>query len=210
MHFTVAGPDGQPPSPLLHFVVHFPKSLEFGANGLGLAVCHPEGLVANGVNSCPQNSVIGEGNASVELAVGNSLVGVNAGLTALIGPQDGERISMALFAEAVTPVSAYELFEGELREQRGPSGEELLETNVPLMEAWPGSSDVLLTEATLQIDPPKMRYSQRVHGRRLLYHPRSFSLPQRCPRGGFHFTMSMLFADGSEVPAYYTIPCPGR
>lgn len=210
MHFTVAGTAGQPPSALLHFVTRFPKSLEFAANGLGLAVCHPQGLITDGVRSCPRNSVIGEGRAGVELPVGNNLVGVDASLTALIGSQEGERISMALFAETVTPVSAYQLFDGELREQQGPSGEELLETNVPLMEAWPGSSDVLLTEATLQIDPPSLRYYQRVHGRRLLYHPRSFRLPQKCPRGGFHFTLSTLFADGSEVPADYTVPCPGR
>src|SRR5487761_1586229 len=61
MHFTVAGTAGQPPSALLHFVTRFPKSLEFAANGLGLAVCHPQGLITDGVRSCTRNSVIGEG-----------------------------------------------------------------------------------------------------------------------------------------------------
>jgi hypothetical protein len=58
------------------------------------------------------------------------------------------------------------------------------------------------------IGPNHLTYYKHVHGRRVPFHPVGIAVPERCPSGGFPFTASFVFQDGSTAEAATVIPCP--
>jgi hypothetical protein len=207
--FDIATNNGQLPSPPTKFALRFPASLDFSTSNLGLSICHPRALEAGGVAACSPNAQIGRGHAVVEVPIGPTPIVERTKVTALMGPPHNEQVGVLIFSEASTPVQGDVLFEGELLEGNGAFGE-LLETSVPLVPTVPGASDVLVSKIELSIDPRGLRYYKRVKGVKVSYHPRGFELPRRCPSGGFQFSLAMQFADGTDVPTHYRIPCPTR
>ncbi len=129
-----------------------------------------------------------------------------AKVTILKGPPQGEQVGVLLYADGASPVSAELLFQGELIENGSMS--ELLETNVPLIPSVPEAGDVVVTRTQLSIGPGRLTYYKHEHGRTVGYHPRGFQVPETCPSGGFRFGMTVKLADGTVIPAAYTIPCP--
>jgi hypothetical protein len=205
--FAVATSNPDFRAPITKFELRFPSSLSFSTSNLGLAICNPTTLEADGLEGCPPNAQIGRGRALVVVPIGPELVEEETAVTALVGPSHGEEIGVLLYTDGETPVSAQILFQGELLEGNGAFGE-LLETSVPLIPSVPGAGDASVTNVQLSIDPSGLTYYKRVHGRAVGYHPRGFELPQKCPSGGFQFSLITQFADGSNASAAYTIPCP--
>jgi hypothetical protein len=85
-----------------------------------------------------------------------------------------------------------------------------LVTNVPLVSSVPGGPDVSIVSIQSTIGPSHLTYYKHVHGRRVGFHPRGVSVPERCPHGGFPFAAQFAFQDGSQVAASTTVLCPAR
>jgi hypothetical protein len=206
--FDVGTTDGSLPAPITKFALRFPASLNFSTSNLGLATCKPAALEVYGVEGCPRNSKIGGGQGEVKVPIGPDIVTEDTELVALMGPPQGEQIGVLLYANGETPVSAQVLFRGELVEGSKNFGE-LLETSVPLIPSVPGAGYASVTKTRISIDPSGLMYEKRMRGKkRSYYHPRGFELPKKCPVGGFHFSLTVEFGDGSATSATETIPCP--
>jgi hypothetical protein len=204
--FEISTTNGELPAPPIGFELHFPANLVFSTSGLGLATCHPAALEARGVRGCSPNAQIGKGSAQVAVPIGLEPVKEEAKVTILKGPPQGENVGVLLYADGQRPVSAENIFQGELLES-GSYGT-LLETALPLIPSVPEAGDVVITRVEVAIGPDGLTYYKHERGKIVAYHPRGFQVPETCPSGGFKFGLSMQFAGGAVVPATDTIPCP--
>lgn len=204
--FDIATTNGELPSPPTEFELRFPSSLNFDTSSLGLAICSPTALEARGLEGCSPNAQIGTGYAEVEVPIGSEVFQEKTELTALMGPPQGEQAGVLIYAAAKSPVSAELIFQGDLLEGNGSFGE-LLETSIPLVPSLPGAGDASITKTQLTIGPSGLTYYEHMRGKTVDFHPRGLELPERCPSGGFTFSLSMQFADGTDTTSAYTIPC---
>jgi hypothetical protein len=205
MTMTVTNTNGGLPSPATGFDLHLPSQLELLGSTLGLAVCQPTALLANGLGGCSPNARLGSGSAQVAVPFGPETVSETAHIEALMGPASGEQVGVLVYAESNTPVLAQLVFPGILLVGSGP---ESLDTTIPPTPTLPGAPDASLTHISLEVGPEHLIYYKRVHGRSVGYHPTGISLPSRCPRGGFTFETDMRFQDGTALRVPYTVPCP--
>lgn len=202
----VAGESDGLPSPVTRFELRIPAKLELIGSSLGLSICHPEALLANGPDGCPADARLGLGSAQIKVPVGPEPVTESASIEAEMGPPVGEEIGVLLYAEAGTPVAAQLIFPGVLFGGTSQS----LSTAVPLIPSLPGAPDISMVSMKLSLGPEGLTYFKTVHGRTVGYRPEGIALPGRCPRGGFRFTSDIAFADGSTASAASTVPCPSR
>lgn len=204
--FVVSAARGEPALPITHFDLRYPVSLLFSTSGLGVAICSPADLEAKGLEGCSPNSQIGKGSAQAEVPIGPEMVREKAQITVLKGPPQGEQVGVLIYAFATTPVWAETFFQGKIDESFNLG--ELIETSVPLIPSLPGASDVVIDRLQVTIGSSGLTYQANEHGKTVSYHPRGIQVPEKCPRGGFHFSLTVELADGSTVPANDTIPCP--
>jgi len=201
--------EGQAPPPLTALDLRMPAGMNYTTTTLGLSICQPASLLANGVAGCPPNSRLGYGSALVEVPFG-----VGAGheipeVQAVAGPSRAGNLVVLFYANGLFPVSAQLSFAGEVLPDTGRFGSQL-QTNVPLVTSVPGGPDVSIVNVQSTIGPAHLIYYKHLHGRRVAFHPRGVAIPERCPRGGFPFAASFGFQDGSATSASTTVPCPPR
>jgi hypothetical protein len=202
----VAGESDGLPSPVTRFEMRIPANLELIGSSLGLSVCHPEALLANGPDGCPADARLGLGSAQIKVPVGPEPVTEGASIEAEMGPPVGEETGVLLYAEAGTPVAAQLIFPGVLFGGTSQS----LNTAVPLIPSLPGAPYISMVSMKLSLGPEGLTYFKTVRGRTVGYRPEGVALPASCPRGGFRFASSLAFADGSTGSAKSTVPCPAR
>ena len=82
-----------------------------------------------------------------------------------------------------------------------------LKLTVPLVESLPGAADVSVVRVQVTLGGNLTYYETR-HGRRVPYRPRSVVLPKICPRGGFRFSATFSFLDGTHAEARKVVACP--
>jgi hypothetical protein len=205
MKLDVASADGGLPSPVTGFDIHLPSNLELIGSTLGLAICQPSALLAEGLSGCSPNAILGSGTATAAVPFGPEVVSETAYVKALMGPPVEEQVGVLLYAESRTPVFAQLIFPGKLLISSGP---ESLNTSIPVTPTLPGAPDASVTNLKLEVGPAHLTYYKRVHGRRVGYHPEGISLPSKCPRGGFPFVTDMRFLDGTALRVSYDVPCP--
>jgi hypothetical protein len=206
LEIGVAGTSAGLPSPITRFDMRIPANLELIGSSLGLSICHPAALLANGADGCPADARLGLGSAEIKVPVGPEPVTESAAIEAEMGPPVGEEIGVLLYAEAGAPVAAQLIFPGELLGGASQS----LSTSVPLIPSVPGAPYVSIVSMNLSLGPEGLRYFKQVHGRTVGYRPEGIALPARCPRGGFGFVADIAFADGTTVRTTSTVPCPPR
>jgi hypothetical protein len=194
------------PAPVTRFELRIPAKLELIGSSLGLSICHPEALLANGLDGCPADARLGVGSAQIKVPVGPEPVTESASIEAEMGPPVGEEIGVLLYAEAGTPVAAQLIFPGVLFGGANQS----LSTTVPPIPSLPGAPDISMVSMKLSLGPEGLTYFKTVHGRRVGYRPEGIALPERCPHGGFRFASDIAFADGTTANATSTVPCPPR
>ncbi|HEY7831600.1 MAG TPA: hypothetical protein VIC06_13650 [Solirubrobacteraceae bacterium] len=204
LEIGVAGTSDGLPSPVTRFEMHIPANLELIGSSLGLSICHPTALLANGSEGCPTDARLGFGSAQIKVPVGPEPVTELASIEAEMGPPVGEEIGVLLYAEAGSPVAAQLIFPGVLFGGASQS----LSTSVPLIPSLPGAPDISMVSMKLSLGPEGLTYFKTVHGRTVGYHPEGVALPGRCPRGGFRFAADLAFADGTTASASSTVPCP--
>jgi hypothetical protein len=206
--FHLQTTEGLAPPPLTGIVLHMPAGMNYTLTTLGLATCEPAVLQVKGVDGCSPNSRLGSGNALVEVPFGTGSGHEIPEVQAVSGPPTPSGNQVVLFyANGQAPVSAQLVFAGEILPDAGPFGSQLA-TNVPLIPSVPGGPDVSVVEVNSTIGPSGLTYYKHVHGRLQPFHPLGIGVPERCPRGGFPFSASFSFMDGSQASASTTVPCP--
>lgn len=205
--FRLSTSEGTAPPPLTGMDLRMPAGIGYTTTTLGLAICQPAALVAKGLAGCPANSRLGYGSALVEVPFGTGDGHEIPEIQAVAGPSPKGNMVVLFYANGLFPVYAQLAFAGEVLPDTGRFGSQLV-TNVPLVSSVPDGSDVSIVSIQTTIGPSHLTYYKRVHGRRVAFHPRGVSVPERCPHGGFPFAAEFTFQDGGKTSAATTVPCP--
>lgn len=205
--FHLSTIEGTAPPPLIGIDLQMPAGINYTTTTLGLAICKPAVLIAQGVAGCPPNSRLGYGTAFVEVPFGTGAGHEIPEVQALSGPSPNGNLVVLFYANGLYPVDAQLAFSGEVLPDSGDYGSQLT-TTVPLVTSVPGGPDVSVVSVTSTIGPSHLTYYKHVRGRRVAFHPRGVSVPEHCPRGGFPFDAQFSFEDGTQTTAQTTVPCP--
>jgi hypothetical protein len=205
--FHISSTTSQAVAPLTSIGLGLPPGIDYLSTTLGLATCRPAALIAKGLSGCSPNSRLGEGTATVELPFGGQSGQETSDLQVLMGPAHNNNLVVLFYASGIKPISTQLVFQGELltgTEVLGGS----LKSAIPLVPSVPGGSFVPIVNLQAELGPGHLTYYRRVHGKRVAFHPEGVSVPSRCPRGGFPFSATFTFFDGSSTTASTTVPCP--
>jgi len=198
--FQINAPGGQVPSPLTGVDFHYPSNLGIATSGLGTASCPVAELEARGPSICPPNSRMGSGSAFVEIPVGGEIRTEKGEIALVAGPSQNGYIRLLVAATGFSPVAARIVMPSLLL-----AGD--LKLTVPLVESLPGAADVTVVRVHVTLGGNLTYYEQR-HGKLVAYRPKSVVLPKTCPRGGFRFSATFSFLDGTQAEAKKVVACP--
>jgi hypothetical protein len=207
--FHLETTEGVAPPPLTSLDLRIPAGMNYTTTTLGLSICQPAALQANGLAGCPANSRLGYGSALVEVPFGSGEGHEIPEIQAVSGPSPNGNLVVLFYANGLYPVYAQLAFSGEVLPDSGRFGSQLA-TNVPLVASVPGGPDVSIVDVQATIGPSHLTYYKHVHGRLVAFRPRGVAVPERCPRGGFPFASDFTFQDGSRTTASTTVPCPSH
>jgi hypothetical protein len=207
--FTVATTEGLAPPPLTSIDMHMPAGMNYAETNLGLAICQPESLQKEGLAGCPANSRLGSGSAYVEVPFGDGAGQELPEVQAVMGPPNNGNIVVLFYANGKTPVSAQLVFKGEVQPASGIFGSQLV-TTVPAIPSVPDGPNVSIVSVKATIGPQGLIYTKHVHGRVVHFRPTGIGVPEHCPHGGFPFSASFTFEDGSSTSTTATVPCPAH
>jgi hypothetical protein len=205
LSIQIAAPHGRIPPPLTGLEVRYPGNLGVAVSGLGLSTCPQTKLEAFGVEGCPTDSRIGLGSALAEIQIGPEIEYETAEVTIIHAPEQNGEFALLFYANAESPVSAQLVIPGQL-DQTLSGGR--IHLDIPLVPSLPGAPNVAIIQLHATIGPRGLTYYEHIHGKIIPYHPRGVLLPDRCPRGGFLFTATFGFLDGTHASAHTTVSCP--
>jgi hypothetical protein len=205
--FHLQTSEGLAPPPLTSVILRMPAGMNYTLTTLGLAICQPAALQAQGIKGCPSNSRVGSGSALVEVPFGTGSGHEIPEVQAVVGPPNNGNMVVLFYANGQTPVFAQLVFQGEVLPDGGVFGSQLA-TTVPLIPSVPNGPDVSIVDVNATIGPSHLTYYKHVHGRLVPFHPLGIGVPEHCPRGGFPFSASFAFQDGSQANASAAVPCP--
>jgi hypothetical protein len=205
--FNIKTTEGLAPPPLTSINLHMPAGMNYTETTLGLAICQPEVLAKEGLAGCPANSRLGFGSAYVEVPFGNGSGTELPAIQAVMGPSNNGNIVVLFYANGKSPVSAQLVFKGEVQPASSPFGSQLA-TLVPPIPSVPGGNNVTILSVKATIGPEDLTYEKKVHGKLVHFKPLGIGVPEHCPRGGFPFSASFTFEDGSATSTSTKVPCP--
>ena len=197
------------PPPLTHAEVRYPAGLDPQLSGLGIDACTAATLETAGIDACPPDSIMGEGQAIAEFLIAHHIVREVAQITAVRTTEQEGHLTMLMYIYDETAVSAQLILTGRLLPAAGPFAG-LLDIHVPLVQSLPGTPDVSVAEIQLGLGPESLTYSEALGGKIIHYIPEGIDLPKRCPRGGFPFAVTLGFANGTHASATRKVPCPAQ
>lgn len=204
--FQISAPAGRVPAALTGINVRYPADLGIALSGLGLATCSAETLEEYGPAGCPTESRMGYGSALAEIPVG-PVVHETARVTIVRAPAENGHLALLFYADAASPVSAQIVFPGLLLGAPAPFGGRI-DIGFPLVPGLPAGPDVAIVRLRATLGPQHITYYEHLHGRLVGYRPKGILLPRSCPRGGFPFSATLTFLDGSHAAPHTTVPCP--
>ncbi len=205
--FKIVDSSGGVPPALSNVGLKLPVGINYLTTTLGLAICQPEALLKSGLAGCSPNSRLGFGSAFVEVPFGSTTGREIPHIDALMGPPHDGNIVVLFYADGTAPVSAQLVLQSELIEGSAARGG-ALNIGVPPIPSVPGGPTVSIISVQTTIGPEHLTYYTHRHGRRIAFHPKGVSVPEHCPRGGFRFSATFAFIDGSSATANSTVPCP--
>jgi hypothetical protein len=205
--FQIAAANGRVPPPLVALDLRYPANIGLITSGLGLATCEPATLEALGPIACPPDSLMGFGNALVEIPFGPEVITEPAQITIWMGPIAEGYLQLLFYANGSAPVSAQLIFRSLLREAPPPYGGSL-DTSIPIVPTLPEGPDAAVVQMHSTLGPKHITYYTYSHGRTIAYQPIGLRLPQTCPRGGFPFQATFTFIDHTHAHARTSVPCP--
>jgi len=205
--FTIVSTTGGVPSPVTDVQIDLPAGMGLGTTDLGEQTCNPALLFEDGPRGCSANSVMGVGNASVEIPTEAGPAKFYAFVTVYMGVPEHEHTTMLIYAETRSPVYGQYLFPSELLPTSGLYGADL-HTAMPLIPTWPEGPPAVIVHLETTLGPNHLTYFTHKHGKVVPYTPEGMAVPERCPRGGFPFHAMYHFYDGSTTSATTRVPCP--
>jgi hypothetical protein len=200
--FQISSSGGGLPAPLTAIDFRYPRDLGFATSGLGLDTCQPATLEAGGPTACPGNSRIGGGTAEARFEIGPEIFPEAASLAVVAGPSPDGYVRLLVSATGVSPVAARIVMSTVLLPGR-------LQISVPLVPSLPEGSNIAVVAARVTLGG-NLIYHELRDGRTVAYQPRGIGLPRRCPRGGFRFTGTFSFLDGTRASGQTMVKCPAR
>jgi hypothetical protein len=207
LDFQIIAP-ADPPPPLAFVRISYPIGLDIGLSELGIDECRPNALEAAGLQACPPDSLIGEGEIATEIQLGSQAVHERARIVLVRAPERDGHLAMLLYAEGKQPVIARLIFPVVLLPAEPPFGG-ILQVTVPPLTGLPVSA-IVIRHLHLVLGPPNLTYYEHLDGRTIAYHPKGLVLPKRCPSGGYPFSASFAFRDDSSASARTAVPCTRR
>jgi hypothetical protein len=205
--FAITATGAQVPSPVTRIALRYPKHFGLVTSGLGLASCTERVLEELGPEGCPSRSLMGEGTAVAEVQVGEKVLQEQAHTAIFMAPLGGENINIEFIVNGYSPLAAELIFPGLLLPAAPPYGGDL-SIPVPLLESFPEGPDVSLVKIRSTIGPLGLTYYEHRRGKFIPYTPSGIVLPPHCPAGGFPFSITLHFADGTSSTNDAKVPCP--
>lgn len=205
--FQIHAPKGQVPPPLTQVDVNYPGNLGIALSELGLASCSPTTLETSGPEGCPANSLMGYGTAIAEIPIGPDIQDESADITLIRTSTQQEHLALLFYANALSPISAQLIFPGLLLPTTAPFGGRI-NIGIPLVPTLPEAPDVAVIKLTATLGPEHLTYYEHRHGHNIPYNPKGILLPNTCPHGGFPFSATFTFLDGTHADAHTNVPCP--
>ncbi len=207
--FEIATPANKVPPPLTSVEVSYPVALGFALSELGLATCSPAALEASGTKGCPANSLMGYGIAQAEIPLGPTILHETTRVTIVRTTEQQGHLALLICAVGETPVAAQIVFPGLVFSAPAPFGGRL-DMQIPLVSSLPDAPDVAVVQFSSTLGPMHLIYHEHTRDRVVDYQPRGIPLPSRCPPGGFPFSATFAFLDGSHSEATTVVPCPSK
>jgi hypothetical protein len=191
---TIAGTEyGGYPSPLVGMNLYAPTGVK--VTPTGFASCEPSALEANGPAACPKSShagPIGEGLGVVPF--GGEPVNEKVSIQEFFSPAGG----LTFYVEGKSPASFQIVEKAHWAPASAPFDLELL-IEIPLVETLPGADDASVLSFKVKVGA-----AYRKAGKTVSY----FTLPKRCPKGGFPVKAELQFLNGETVTVAYKQVCP--
>jgi hypothetical protein len=194
------------PAPLTAVDLDYPSDLGVAISGLGLDTCSIATLENIGPIGCAAEARMGQGSALAELPFSPEPIEEPAEVAILRAPEEDGHPGFSFYAKGDTPISLPVIFSGVLLPGTNTQTE-TIRIHVPLVETLPGAADVSVTQLNATLGPRGLTYYEHIHGKFIPYHPRGILIPNKCPRGGFPFSASLTFIDGSNATASNRVPC---
>ncbi len=201
--FQIEAPEGAFPAALTRLDVRLPPGM--GVNTAGLATCS-EAKLEHGSRSCSSNARVGTGKVKVQLLLGTVTRPEIAALTVFNGPRQGGHTTLVFDANGKLPIATQFVFTGVI--VPGPQGDSI-EATIPLIPVLPNTPDGAIVELSATLGTRAQSYYRTVGGRRVRFTPKGATLPSSCPAGGFPFSATFGFNDGSTAAAAASVGCPG-
>jgi hypothetical protein len=195
------------PMALRSLSLRLPAGMGFAASSLGLEACDPAHLAQHGPEGCPADSHLGFGRALAEVRA-ETTVDEPARVTAVMGPEDGEEMTVLFFVEGRWPVNREVILTSHLIDVADPHGATLL-TEVPTLPVWPAGPNIGLIRFHSTIGPDRLTYYRRADGHTIAFKPRGLTVPTHCPRGGFRVSATFSWwTSNPRATATTRVPCP--
>ncbi len=204
IHIQITTPSNQVPSPLTALNLRYPSTLGIVVSGLGIATCTEATLEYFGPEGCPADSNMGRGSVLAEYAIGAEILRETVGVAIVRAPEQDGHFALLFYAGGGTPISAQIVLPALLLPAPNAGN---IHIDVPPVPTLPGAPNVAVAELNATLGPRGLTYYERVHGKTTSYHPTGILIPDQCPRGGFPFTASLTFEDGSHATARTAVPC---
>jgi hypothetical protein len=198
--FRIARAGGGLPSALTAVDFTYPRVLPLGTSELGQATCNPARLQVFGPKACPPNSIMGGGTALAKFQVSPIVSHEDASLALVAGPSKNGYVNMLIAASGEYPVETRILMSAILLPGH-------FHIAVPLVPGIPEGPDVAVVSVHATLGG-RLTYFEQRHGHRVAFHPTGVLLPRRCPKGGFPFSATFSFLDGTQTRAHTTVRCP--
>jgi hypothetical protein len=186
------------PAPLRHEVLHLPAGL--GIHLRGVRTCAKGRLQGRGAAGCPQGSLVGRGHALAEARTGSLTTPEQVTISVFRGPNRHGRPVLEILGQGHTPLWERTVSTAVLEPDRSPYGTKVT-VSVPPIPTLRYEPDASLASLSLTL-------GRSGHGPRAHAASATITVPHRCRAGGFPFTASFGFADGSSTSASANVACP--
>jgi hypothetical protein len=185
------------PQPLTGLVVHLPAGL--GTSLRSVPICSKTRLQSHGPSGCPSRSLLGRGSATIEVRPGSQTLPEQVEMSALRGPNHGNRPTLEIFGQGETPLYESTISTAVLEPDGAPYGSKLAISIPPI--------PTLVLEPNASFQSFSLTIGGAGRGGQA-HAPSAITVPRRCPSGGFPFAASFTFADHSTASASTAVPCP--
>ena len=147
---------------------------------------------------------MGRGSVLAEFPIGAEILQETVEVAIVRAPEQDGHFALLFYAGGGTPISAQIALPALLLPAPNAGN---IHIDIPPVPTLPGAPNVAVAELNATLGPRGLTYYEHVHGKTTSYHPTGILLPDQCPRGGFPFTASLTFEDGSHATARTAVPC---